>query len=180
MKKQQRTRKAVILVNTFAAAGYVFLLLAYTLFAGALAWLLLFTVPGSKPYTTIIASPLQDTAARSDLGVYFIAAASLVFVVVVLLLLSYFIAKWCAHMLRHFMYKMKIPRTHRHLFLVKGGLAMIPLIGFIWLNVFYLGADPALPILHIMSIFTALASVVIFGFELFVARSLTVNPRDSW
>jgi hypothetical protein len=180
MKKPQRTRKAVILVNTFAAAGYVCLLLAYTLFIGALAWLLIFSTLGAKPYTTILEDTASKAVVSGDMGAYFAVTMSVILVAVLSAILAYIIGKWSAHALKHFMYKTKISRTHRNLFLTKGSLAIIPLIGFIWLNVFYLGTDTAISILHVATILTALASIIIFALEFFIAKSLTVNPRDSW
>lgn len=180
MKKPQRTRKAVILVNTFAAGGYVSLLLAYTLFIGALAWLLVFSTLGAKTYTTILDTQGSQGANPADMGAYFAVTLAIILVITLSVVLAYLIGKWSAHLLKHLMHKMRISRTHRNLFLTKGSLAIIPLIGFIWLNVFYLGTDSALSILHISTIFTALVAIIAFALELFVAKSLTVNPRDSW
>lgn len=180
MKKSTRTRKAVILVNTFAAAGYVLLHAAYAFFIGAIAWLLMFSAIGAKPYDTIIATAAPESTSSAGVGTYVALSAALILVMALLVLLAYLIGKWSAHILRHFMHTFSISRTHRNLFLAKGGLATIPLIGFIWINVFYLGTDAAIPVLHAATILMALAAIIVFALELFVAKSLAVNPRDSW
>lgn len=180
MKKSTRTRKAVILVNTFAAAGYVLLHAAYAFFIGAIAWLLMFSTIGAKPYDTIIAPATPTSTDPANIGTYIALTAALILVAVLLALLAYLIGKWSAHILRHGMRVVKISRTHRNLFLTKGSLAIIPLIGFIWINVFYLGTDAAIPVLHAATILMALSAIIVFALELFVAKSLAVNPRDSW
>ncbi len=179
---KQRVRKAVVLVNTFGAVGYAFLLLSGALFGGALVWLFMSSssVSGSVAVYDADATVPGGVAASDTMAFFALATSLFLLSLAVTVLFLYIFGKWGSRSVRHLMKWLRISSTHRNLFLTKGSLAIVPLLGFIWLNIFYAMPDIAIPTLHIASIAASLLAITCFLLQFFIARSLTVSPRDSW
>jgi hypothetical protein len=179
-----RVRKAIVLVNTFGAVGYLLLLLCVVFFVAALAWLFLQSSAIPLSGEEIVTPGAYDGPSQISpvgMSIAYIAAGIVAFLSLLLVILfPYFIGKWCAKIVRHLMKSLRIPLTRRNAFLTKGMLAMIPLVGFIGLNIVYEAPDITIPTLHIAAIVTSLLSIGCFLLQVYISRSLNVSVRDSW
>lgn len=182
MKK--RIRKALFLVNTFGAVGYFLMALAWTFFASAVLLLLM--------QSSVISGPtdvgLQDGAAQATGGgtmfIYIIAYGVTIIMGVltlaIVLLLPYLIGKWGARAMRRLLGLCRIALSRQNLFLAKGLMNMVPLIGFIVLNLLYEPIDMTIPSVHVATIFLSLLSLGMFVAQLLAARSLAIAVKDMW
>jgi hypothetical protein len=178
-----RVRKAVVLVNTFGAVGYLFLLLCAVFFISALAWLFLQSsdVPLSGEVITPETQVSEGGISPAGMSVAYIVAGIVAFLSMLAVILSpYFVGKWSAKAIRWLMKNLRVPLSRRNIFLTKGMLAMVPLVGFIVLNVVYTAPDLTVPTLHIAAIVTSLLSMGCFLLQAFISRSLSVPIHDSW
>lgn len=181
---KQRVRKALLLVNTLGAVGYLMMVLAWTLFVAAILLLLMqssvatlpaeITTSGAQPQTS------ADSMMLTQILAYGITAVMVVVMIAILVLIPYMAGKWGAHVMRYLLKWCRVPLTRRHLFLAKGLAVMVPLIGFIGINIGYQPVDMTIPAVHITTIFVSLFSLAAFLLQLIVARSRNVDVKDMW
>jgi hypothetical protein len=181
MKK--RVRKALLLVNTFGAVGYLAMALAWLLFACVVLFLFMqssvVTVPISSSAQEVVSSGGGDSLTLRIVA-YAITVIMAAVTLFILFLLPYLIGKWGSRMMRHIMKWCRVEATRRNLFLTKGLVLIVPLIGFIILNFIYVPADMTIPTAHISTVFLALLSLACFLLQLVSARSLHIDIKHMW
>jgi hypothetical protein len=178
-----RVRKAVVLVNSLGAAGYLFLALAWVMFAMAALWLIvqssITTLPvdmATQPSSSVATT--NNTA--TQIVTYSIGLVVVVVMVAFIISLPYLIGKWGSRVVRKLLRYFSITPGLRHVFLAKSLLAMVPLIGFVVIALRGEPADIALPLLHIISIVMSVAALGCFLLQLWAARVLSLPAKDVW
>lgn len=176
--------RRVIAVNIFGVIGYALLMTTWVLFVG-MAMLSFFQTPPVVP-EEVVGGGLSvggNNAEPSQLIVvlgYVFAVLAAIVAIGILLTFPYFLAKWLARVLRWSMSKLKIETSRRHLFLAKGILATLPLLGFLALSVTAEPVSMVFSAVYIATVCLSVITMVLFFTQLLLARRLRVFADKTW
>lgn len=169
------------LVNTIGTLGYLILMLGWLLLAVVIMILLVASsVIVIPPDTSQVIVSSAPAATPIVIGSYILTAIMVIVTIGVIVTLPYFIGKWSSRQLRRFMQAIRLVETRRTLFLTKCVVAVVPLFGFLLIQLFLDPGTMTFGTLHIATIVTAVLAIACFGFQLVLARRLRLSSSAMW
>lgn len=178
-----KTPKPIMLINICGALGYMFLLAVWTLFAAALLGVAFdaIEVSSSKEVIEIVDTPQGEASSPPAIVVSYVFAAVLGLVSIgVVVTAPYLIGKWGSRLVRGLMRLAKVDRTHGQVFLVKGLLAALPLLGLLLIHFLRMPEAITFAALYVACVGLAIISLVCFLVQLFLARRFNIPVDEVW
>lgn len=176
--------KTILGINICGALGYMFLLAVWALFVATVLGLL-FDAIEAAPSTVIIPNAEDQPSGAAPSSAVLVAGYVLA---VVLGLISlgvavtapYFVGKWGSRFVRWLMKVAKIDVTRSQLFLVKGMLAALPLMGLLMIHFLMAPGSITFAALYASSVGLSAVSLVCFLVQLLLVRRFNIPVDKVW
>lgn len=170
-------------VNVLGTVGYMLALTTWVMLVAVIVALLMQRNIIVLP-ETIVDTPSQPSSSSVSgltVGVTSVLAAIMVFVsLVVLIIFPYLVSKWSSRTLRRLLLLVKVLPTKRHMFLAKGIVTTVPLLGFLVIATVVQDVTMTFAIVYSATVTTSVVAIAFFFAQLLLARALHLADENIW
>jgi hypothetical protein len=182
VNKHKKFQPSIVGVNVLGVFGYMLVLTAWVLLVAVIVALLM------QRNIVVLPEVITDTppAASSPISGLTVGFASVVTAImvlatlVVLIVFPYLVGKWSSRTLRRLSLLVKISPTKRHMFLVKGLVATIPLLGFLIIALVARDVTLTFAIVYSATVIASVVAIMFFFVQLLLARAFRLSDENVW
>lgn len=179
-----RVLQKAVAPNVFGAIGYMLLIAAWT-FSLAVVFAIFFEATGAgRPNAPLEPAKGISTGGSSSQVVVIasqvIAGLAVLLSAIMLVALPYFIGKWGSRIVKGFMKICHIDMTAEQLLLVKGGLAVVPLLILMVLQLLLKPEGIVFAAMFTLTVAAAALAVVAFLVQTLLARRQKLSIDRLW
>jgi hypothetical protein len=183
VNKHKRFQPRIVGVNVLGTIGYMFLLTAWVLLMAVIVALLMQRSIIVLPEVIIDTPPQPASMPISGLTVGFASVVTAIVVLVsmvILVVFPYLVGRWSSRVLRRLSILARISPTKRHMFLIKGLVASIPLLGFLIIALVARDVTLTFAIIYSATVAASVIAILFFFVQLLIARALRLVVETIW
>ncbi len=180
----KRILQPEVMVNLIGAVGYMVLVAAWTLFLAVLLSFWFDSYSAGQSGGILHPSPAKSVANPPSTAVwvagYIITGLVVIVTVAIVAMLPYFIGRWGSRLVKALMKLCRIDMTRRQLLLVRGILATIPVMGLMFIYLFFRPDDITFAAMYGGTVALSALTIGLFLLQTFLARRFKIDISRLW